>query len=70
MSGRAGRRGIDDRGVVVLLLDDMIDTEECEAMMRGEALPLTSAFVLRYNTLLRLYALETFDPQSLIRFYF
>ena len=54
MSGRAGRRGIDARGTVVLLLSEKLSVEECRPMMQGGSLPLCSSFRLRYDTLLKL----------------
>jgi ATP-dependent RNA helicase DOB1 len=67
MSGRAGRRGIDSRGMVILLLPEELEQQTLETMMAGSALPLESAFRLRYNTLLKLYALESYDPEQLVR---
>ena len=67
MSGRAGRRGLDASGMVVLLLAEELQLEQFKSMLCGSALPLTSAFRLRYNTLLKLYAMETFEPERLVR---
>ena len=65
MSGRAGRRGLDSSGMVVLLLAEEMDPEEFSNMLAGEAKPLSSAFRLRYNTLLKLLAMETFEPERI-----
>ena len=35
MSGRAGRRGLDDRGVVVQMVDDRTDTAKLREMLTG-----------------------------------
>ena len=64
MSGRAGRRGIDARGTVVLLLSEKLTRAECRGMMKGHSLPLTPPFRLRSNTLLRLYAMESLVRQQ------
>ena len=66
MSGRAGRRGIDARGTVVLLLSERLTRAECRGMMKGHSLPLTSSFRLRYNTLLKLYSMEALRPEALV----
>lgn len=54
MSGRAGRRGQDDRGFALLLADDSLDEETCRTMLSGGAAPLLSSFKLTYYTLLNL----------------
>ena len=40
MSGRAGRRGIDDRGTVVLLLAEEMDQRAFLKMISGQAIIL------------------------------
>ena len=67
MSGRAGRRGLDARGMVVLMLPEPIEREALRAMMGGSPLELNSSFRLRYNTLLRLYGMESLQPDVLVR---
>jgi hypothetical protein len=67
MSGRAGRRGLDARGMVVLMLPEQMEREALRAMMGGAPLELTSSFRLRYNTLLRLYGMESLQPDVLVR---
>ena len=56
MSGRAGRRGKDDRGHVVLLVEDpdKFSPTVALAMISGRPMPLLSKFKLSYYTLLNL----------------
>ena len=54
MSGRAGRRGKDDRGVCVSVVDDAFDGPAARALLKGGAAPLLSSFRLSYYTLLNL----------------
>ncbi|KAG7669038.1 hypothetical protein Ndes2526A_g00745 [Nannochloris sp. 'desiccata'] len=54
MSGRAGRRGKDDRGYAIMLADQKLDEPTCRSMVKGSAAPLMSSFKLTYYTLLNL----------------
>ena len=66
MSGRAGRRGLDARGVVILMLSERMQPELLRAMMCGSADPLHSAFRLSYNMVLNMMRLEGFHPESML----
>ena len=46
MSGRAGRRGLDDRGIVIQMMDEKIEEAAAKEMMSGNANPLASTFHL------------------------
>lgn len=46
MSGRAGRRGLDDRGIVIQMVDEKMDPTSAKEMLRGQADPLNSTFHL------------------------
>jgi superfamily II RNA helicase len=52
LTGRAGRRGIDERGAVVILPGKSYSFESAHATVTGPLQPVLSAFRLRYSTLL------------------
>ncbi|KAK9798903.1 hypothetical protein WJX73_005375 [Symbiochloris irregularis] len=54
MSGRAGRRGKDDRGLCIMMVDDSMDASTCKEIVTGKPSPLNSSFKLSYYTLLNL----------------
>ncbi|HYI15887.1 MAG TPA: DEAD/DEAH box helicase, partial [Thermomicrobiales bacterium] len=55
MAGRAGRRGMDLKGNVVVPHSPWIRFPEMMAIATGELEPVTSAFSIRYNTVLNLW---------------
>jgi len=67
MSGRAGRRGLDDRGIVIQMIEEQMEPEQAKSIMSGQALPLSSTFHLGYNMLLNLMRVEDADPEFIIR---
>ncbi|KAL2622125.1 hypothetical protein R1flu_002330 [Riccia fluitans] len=67
MSGRAGRRGLDDRGICILMLDEKLEPPVAKAMVKGTADPLNSAFHLSYNMLINQMRSEESDPEALLR---
>lgn len=66
MSGRAGRRGIDDRGVAILMVEEKIESKDAKTILSGTAEPLRSTFHLGYNMLLNLFRAEDADPEFVI----
>lgn len=55
LTGRAGRRGMDVRGVAVIPYSPWEPFEESFARITGELLPVTSSFIVRYNSVLNLW---------------
>ena len=54
MSGRAGRRGKDDKGIVIMMVDEQLDELTCKDLTSGKPGPLESGFRLTYYTLINL----------------
>ena len=68
MSGRAGRRGLDDRGIVILMLGEKMEPEAARGMMRGAPDPLNSAYHLTYHAMLNtMRAQSGLSPNELVR---
>lgn len=66
MSGRAGRRGLDDRGIVILMLDEKITSAVGKNLLQGKPDCLNSAFHLTYNMVLNLLRVEGVDPDYML----
>ncbi|GJN07285.1 hypothetical protein PR202_ga25105 [Eleusine coracana subsp. coracana] len=54
MSGRAGRRGKDERGICVIMIDEKMEMSVIKEMVLGKPAPLISTFRLSYYTILNL----------------
>ncbi|EDN09093.1 ATP-dependent RNA helicase DOB1 [Histoplasma capsulatum] len=66
MSGRAGRRGLDDRGIVIMMINEEMDPTVAKEIVRGEQDKLNSAFYLGYNMILNLLRVEGISPEFML----
>ncbi|KAL9635258.1 MAG: hypothetical protein Q9164_003583 [Protoblastenia rupestris] len=66
MSGRAGRRGIDERGIVIMMIDEKMEPAIAKDIVRGEQDKLNSAFYLGYNMILNLMRVEGISPEFML----
>ena len=66
MSGRAGRRGLDDRGIVIMMIDEKMDPPVAKEIVKGEQDKLNSAFYLGYNMILNLMRVEGISPEFML----
>ena len=66
MSGRAGRRGKDDRGIVIMMIDEQMEPAIAKDVVRGEQDKLNSAFYLGYNMILNLMRVEGISPEFML----
>ena len=67
MSGRAGRRGIDTKGICVLMVDQKMEPDVAKSMLKGNMDPLNSTFHIGYNMLLNLMRMEGAKPEEMIK---
>ncbi|XP_014207975.1 superkiller viralicidic activity 2-like 2 isoform X2 [Copidosoma floridanum] len=66
MSGRAGRRGLDEKGIVILMIDEQVNPVTCKEIVQGKADPINSAFHLTYNMVLNLLRVEEINPEYML----
>jgi ATP-dependent RNA helicase DOB1 len=66
MSGRAGRRGLDDRGIVIMMVNEEMEPAVAKEIVRGQQTNLNSAFHLGYNMVLNLMRVEGISPEFML----
>ncbi|ELA41234.1 uncharacterized protein VICG_01723 [Vittaforma corneae ATCC 50505] len=62
MSGRAGRRGLDEMGAAICILTEELTVAQVKTIFSSSADKLFSAFRLTYNMILNLLRVEGLDP--------
>ena len=68
MAGRAGRRGKDEQGLVIIIAkNELPDFSVFHEMMFGKPLVLSSKFRLRYSMILNSLTSKSFSTEELIR---
>jgi ATP-dependent RNA helicase DOB1 len=67
MSGRAGRRGKDDRGIVIMMLDAKMEPPVAKGILYGDPDKLYSSYHISYNMLLNLMRVQGANPEFLVR---
>ena len=58
MSGRAGRRGLDKKGITILILKKKMEINIIREILKGKSDPLNSSFELSFNQILNLSRIE------------
>ncbi|KAF5706418.1 atp-dependent rna helicase dob1 [Fusarium mundagurra] len=66
MAGRAGRRGLDARGIVIMMIDDTLEPDTAKEIVTGHQDRLNSAFYLGYNMILNLLRIEAISPEFML----
>lgn len=66
MAGRAGRRGLDARGIVIMMIDDKLEPDTAKEIVTGQQDRLNSAFYLGYNMILNLLRIEAISPEYML----
>ncbi|KEY70341.1 hypothetical protein S7711_06815 [Stachybotrys chartarum IBT 7711] len=66
MAGRAGRRGLDARGIVIMMIDAKLEPETAKGIVTGQQDRLNSAFHLGYNMILNLLRIEAISPEFML----
>ncbi|CAG8479523.1 5994_t:CDS:10 [Acaulospora morrowiae] len=68
MSGRAGRRGTDKTGIVIITFppEDVPESSELNKMILGKSEKLESQFRLTYNMILNLFRFEVLNATEMI----
>ncbi|KAF5303471.1 hypothetical protein FQA39_LY09934 [Lamprigera yunnana] len=66
MSGRAGRRGLDDKGIVIAMIDEKVPPAAGRDIVKGAPDPINSAFHLTYNMVLNLLRVEEINPEYML----
>jgi ATP-dependent RNA helicase DOB1 len=66
MSGRAGRRGLDERGIVIMMIDSKMEPATVKGIVCGAQDNLNSAFHLGYNMILNLMRVEGISPEYML----
>jgi superfamily II RNA helicase len=67
MSGRAGRRGKDDKGIVIQMLDEKMEPDIAKGMVYGLPDALYSSYHVSYNMVLNMLRVEDADPENLLK---
>eukprot|EP00035_Acanthoeca_spectabilis_P008573 m.155667 g.155667 ORF g.155667 m.155667 type:complete len:1346 (+) comp14415_c0_seq3:153-4190(+) len=68
MAGRAGRRGLDKTGTVIILVKgDLPEISDLQKMMLGKPTQLASKFRLTYNMILNLLRVEELRVEDMIK---
>lgn len=67
MSGRAGRRGLDDRGIVIMMMDEQMEPTVVKNMLHGAPDRLFSAFHLTYSMIINMMRVEGISPEYMLQ---